>query len=376
MRKLVSFVGFAFIPACAATAPSAATPSSRAATHVTSAAVESPTASATSGLSTTARVTTPAEGRPDTEGCRRLAAEQDPGAKQLKRLMASLDLLDETRAIPDEAKNAFAQCSPTKDGAWGLVLRDVKSVPGGTAGRLLVVHVRSDGGKVEMALPDRARPTSPMAFVYTEAEQVTFEPPRAFDFDGDGQEELVIIGRTRAKNQLVQTFGYVVTRKGDTGSLYAGAANIDFFQVSDVDHDGRIDLLTHGPYRDTVKDACDGHPLVVKGPVLVAHSRPDGTFSMNDAAAIAQAKQACPEKPTAIVSRFEGSPEVDHVQTTLDVACARLWGQSAASVVSALQQGCRPLRAGEACEQSALETCTNPDMLRGWANKKPPVLLK
>ena len=87
-------------------------------------------------------------------------------------------------------------------------------------------------------------------------------------------------------------------------------------------------------------------------------------------------RDACPERPTGIVTRFEGSPEVDHAQTTMDVACARIWGQSEASVLSALQQGCRPLRAGEACEQSALETCRYPEMLRGWAKKKPPVVLK
>lgn len=307
---------------------------------------------------------------PDT-ACKVLAGEQKAGADQLRSIVRNLDPMSRTAIVSDDMLRSFEACYAGKGGAWGLVLRDVQQANGGTTGRLFVTHVDKAGAKAEWApIANKAE----MKFNFTDQEQVAFDVPMMFDYDADGHDEFLLTGHRTMADRSVQPFGFVVSRKGATAQAYAQAAELSFFQAKDVDADGRPDLLVR-PYRDYVKDSCSGELTLVEGPVFAAHATTDGAFSLTDSVAMSKAKEACPEKPKAVVSRIDGSRQVDEQETEHNVACARAWGEPEAAVMGAIAQ-CRTMRAGEGCQQSALESCRRADMLKAWARKKPVVRIK
>jgi hypothetical protein len=73
-------------------------------------------------------------------------------------------------------------------------------------------------------------------------------------------------------------------------------------EISDVDGDGRPDIITHEPYVDSATINCgSGDGYSVYGPALLVHSLPDGTFSSVDAQAMLFAKRECAVKPSPVI---------------------------------------------------------------------------
>jgi hypothetical protein len=308
--------------------------------------------------------------------CAAIVAEQAAGLREVKAIVESLDPLGQTRSISEPTASRFGTCIATHRGAWGFALHDVKSTPSGTTAHLTVIHADPSGHLESAALHERAHPRQPLEFVFDEGTQTTLDDVRTFDFDGDGEEELLVSARVHLRDGRATPVATVLSMSGGHLVPYAPARNVDFFEISDADNDGRPDLLTHGPFHGTVKDSCDGSLSDVVGPVLLAHALADGTFSYTDAAATTVAKNACPEAPTRVVSRIAGSREVDETETANDVACARLWGTPPATVLAEIARECRPLRSGEGCSKSALHACRQAEMLRTWARARAPLRLK
>lgn len=256
-----------------------------------------------------------------------------------------------------------AHCVPIETGgAWAALPTHVRSTgPGEYTIDWRVVHVASDGlqaSRVEkpfVAGVDRSLDVADLA---------------AFDFDGDGEPELVLHGTSWARDGAATPFARVYTFKKGVVAPYPGAPDA-FVAVEDVDGDGRPDLVGNGPYAAVIASACSGASRRVIGPALAAHSVSDGGFSSGDEAAAAFAKRGCPAPPETILA--SGA-------TATNLACARLWGKSEAEVAAAVARECKGRGdAGDPCGATfdGDDVCARwTAAFRAWAHATPPVTLK
>jgi hypothetical protein len=363
MKRLV--LGLVLTVGCGDSTPQAENPKP----HPTA----TPTASATIAASASATQTTVAPPKVD-PGCAALDAERSAETTKLKTITESKDPLSHVQAMNDDLIGAFGKCVKTKaGGAWGIGLRDLKEELHGVTAQLVAYHADSKGQKTTLVLPGTAR-TKDRAFQSHELDHVGFDTQSGFDFDGDGEDELIVIGHDQTKDGPRDPMPYIVQFKNGAVQLYAAAKDLPIFRVEDVDRDGRPDFISYGPYRARIPARCNGAPAQVVGPAMLVHSLPDGTFSMTDERAIAFAKQHC-EKPGFSVAR-DDEKRVDDDQTFVNIACARLWGMSEAQALGNVAQSCNAIRGEAGCKESALTTCVYPSEMTAWARAKPPLLLK
>lgn len=155
----------------------------------------------------------------------------------------------------------------------------------------------------------------------------------AHDFNGDGASEAIVERvstplRTARSERIV----LLEAREGQVlryrPSLALPAPNA----VIDLDGDGGRDLLDTAHFSVFDPRTMD---FVIEGPAFVAHAQRDGSFSVDDAAAVAFARAQCPSDPSAaIVVRRDGQPAVDLEQTVHRIGCARAYGASAEHIVA------------------------------------------
>jgi hypothetical protein len=147
-------------------------------------------------------------------------------------------------------------------------------------------------------------------------------PIRFFDFDRDGDPEIWI--------------GIRLKYEGDTAHLYTfkrgkiesyPVVGHEFGSMEDVTGDGRPDFLWTDPLAGTID--CGDDPYDVRTPGFLAHSLPDGSFSVVSAEARRHAQGWCPSPPALL-------------QHSQDVVCARLWGADTASLVRRIQAELTP----------------------------------
>lgn len=312
---------------------------------------------------------------PEEQGpCKVLAAERKAELDRVKAVSESKDPLGRADAVSDEIRGAFVHCTKTKaGGAWGLALRDVKSERNGITGVALAEHVDASGNKTELRLkgPNRLAERS---FAATDIDRVTIASELVFDYDGDGQDEYVVVGSNQTKEGVKDLLTWVLTVKGGAVELYAPAKNVVASRVEDVDRDERPDLVSYGPYRTRVAARCSNEPTIAVGPSLLVHSQKDGSFSWTAAAAIAFAKRSCPKGGFEIARDEE--KKVDDEQTFENVACARMWGVSEAQVSGVVSSQCRPVSGEAACKEAALKSCGQTQSLLTFAHFAPPLRLK
>ncbi len=153
------------------------------------------------------------------------------------------------------------------------------------------------------------------------------------DIDGDGDPEVFVSGGYNQEGPD-PIWGRVFTFKN--GAIRDYAPGFEVRGAADVDHDGRLDLMTPGPYA-SIKAKWNGvYEYAVIGGVFTAHALAGGTFSMTDAVAKSALLKECPRKaPLAVAQSFD----ID--QTSHDILCARVWGASEADVRSALAGRCK-----------------------------------
>jgi len=293
-------------------------------------------------------------------------------------------------APPVAAWRRAASCTPSRRGAWGLSIASVSSSDGEVRARWSLRHLRRlpDGSAREDPpfAPETTSPTSGVEtdrgrqatgpnLEWSETRRMVPLPPELFDFDGDGDAEIVVV--THIEDVSESGLSHV-TRQGRVWSghegiaLYAAARDIVIEDVRDVDGDGRPDLLTRDPYVGSATITCgSGDPYPVLGPLLAAHALPGGAFSRGDSVAVDRARRECPTRPaTALRPDPAVAGAVDLVASAHAIACARLWGARAEPIVAAVAAGCRPT-AGAVCAP-----CDDPALLERWARLPPPLVIE
>ena len=147
-----------------------------------------------------------------------------------------------------------------------------------------------------------------------------------FDYDSDGAGEL-IVELTSSGHESWDGRMELWTFSNGSVRPYAAADGIDLDSVVDFDHDGRLDIVSIDRYWSTAPCGMDPPP---RGrPPVLFHSLPDGRFSASDSVAAAYLLEQCPAPPPALLSR---ETDCDGFAAAQNIACARLWGSSAASV--------------------------------------------
>jgi hypothetical protein len=139
----------------------------------------------------------------------------------------------------------------------------------------------------------------------------------AFDYDGDGQDELILATHTWVNGEGTTSQVEVLRAHGrEVGPYPVGFA---YDGVADADGDDRPDLIFARQFV-TGSFECRGPGMHQEfGVPLLVHSLPDGTFSMSDATARRWAFAECPSKNAreGCLSR---------------ASCLRLWGEDAAAI--------------------------------------------
>lgn len=309
------------------------------------------------------------------DACKVLDAERAPALARLKELADTKDPMSHAGSFGEEGRRIFSECARTKNGgAWGLGVQDLKEEQRGYSAVAFAIHVDKTGAKASMALPGQSPRTATRSFATHDGDRVVFASATVFDFDGDGDEELILVGHDQTKEGPKDPIGQIVSFKGGQVALYPNVGQFPFFRTTDADNDGRPDLVTYGPYRSRIPARCNGQASVAQGPPMLLHSKPDGTFAKDDAVAIAFAKQAC-EKPGFSVAR-DDEKRVDDEQTFVNIACARMWGMPIAQANQAVASQCNVLVGDAACKDSALKSCVYPNEMKAWIGVLPPIALK
>ena len=307
--------------------------------------------------------------------CKALDAERAPALARLKEVAESKDPMSHAGAFGEEGRRIFGDCTKTKSGgAWGLGVQDIKEEQHGYSAVVFAIHVDKTGAKASMALPGQSPRTATRSFAANDGDHVVFNSATTFDFDGDGEDELIIQGSDQTHEGPKDPIGQIVTFKSGQVALYTQVGPYPFFRTTDADADGRPDLVTYGPYRSRIPARCNGQASVAQGPALLLHSKPDGTFSINDPTAITFAKQAC-EKPGFAVAR-DDEKRVDDEQTFVNIACARMWGMTIPAANQAVASQCTVLTGEAACKDAALKSCVYPAEMKAWISVLPPIALK
>lgn len=235
----------------------------------------------------------------------------------------------EVDALVRAYAESLLHCSVGGGGAWILVpadwgVSDRLDEDGAIEGVVWVVHVATDGSRAQSEDP------VPIELVTTPdaGNSFTSSVLHHADLDGDGVEELLV--EHHESGYDVDEFRYeMYTRKGATIGLYAPAEAIEVESVDDYDGDGLPDLVSIEEF--WAVNECFGMAGGARygAPQVLFHARPDGTFSASDAVAREFLEEQCPEMPDELLVYGADEWERDALQ---QVACARLWGESAAEV--------------------------------------------
>ncbi len=189
------------------------------------------------------------------------------------------------------------------------------------------------------------------------------DPPVLFDFDGDGEMEIFLRVRGHYHEGKSWSASRIFTVKKGAIEEYAPAKGIAIEEMRDVDGDGRPDLLGYGAFDTILSGCCSGFEHRVTGPLLVIHTRPDGTFARDDEVTRGDRATKCASHAGPIVDK---NAEWSEDEIAVRIACARLGGSDGRAILKQLDDARGPKK--DACD---LETCTDRDEVRAalgsWA---------
>jgi hypothetical protein len=260
-------------------------------------------------------------------------------------------------ALEDSEYGRSASGQPELRARWALVHAGAHEVR---------VHLALPPSGPEHRMPDTTN--EPMNLRSDCVDDTLIPQPDLFDWDGDGDPEIVAYVVAVRHEAGRWSHGRVWTLHGGQLALYEPGKQLSVLSVEDVDGDGRLDIWTHGPYSAMAVSWGSGFQVLMAGPRLLAHSLPDGTFSMNDAVATTANEEACRDAGRTIVE--PGEVPSTPFGAAFRVACARLRGESAEQVISRIERECRRGVGGR-----RPDTCANaPDWI-GFARATPPLRL-
>ncbi|MFT3771807.1 MAG: VCBS repeat-containing protein [Minicystis sp.] len=250
------------------------------------------------------------------------------------------DLLARNRRVlaghPDGYGLSFAtSCYAAGSGAWALRLDRWKNTRQFAdvetwGGAYTVVHLDAAGHEVA---------SQPAWVVGSEVSGSEMFEPVQFDFDGDGQPEVFVRQSDKEHEGPFTWRAKLYTFRGGKVVEYPGLPRT-YVDLEDADKDGRPDVIYH-PYESTRTHPGSAFDFTSEGPALLAHARPDGTFSTTDDAARAFARRDCPARTRP--GRDDLEPEL----------CARLWGASETEALAMLGALCPT---GAECDGGCAET--------------------
>src|SRR5690606_32986696 len=130
--------------------------------------------------------------------------------------------------------------------------------------------------------------------------------PAMFDFDGDGEPELW----AGSSDKFEPDEGALYTFKNNRVERYP-LPSVGNRRLQDVDDDGRPDVIWTTVFGE--EPDCGDSAGTVQTPGFVAHSLPDGSFSLTDPSARHFAAQWCTAPPERLLD-------------VSDIVCGRLYG--------------------------------------------------
>jgi hypothetical protein len=264
-------------------------------------------------------------------------------------------------------------CFPTPKGAWALELGPIHPTTSVRDGKLVTERLAGSYHALHLVdAPPRRSEGPPVPFVVSEWASFMLDQ-QLFDYDGDGEPELLLHIQTTEHTAAGNSSESVFTASGGTVQQYGPAAAFRATLSEDIDSDGRPDLLYTGEEAFRIDGTSDTrHTSMVLEVLFAAHSLPDGQFSARDVASIAYLKTQCPAPPASVVVQAFGS--VDEEASVKNVHCARAWGVSTADIKAQINRDCvRPTKADRG--RKGPKTCSNFDMMMTWAEFVPPVSL-
>ncbi len=191
----------------------------------------------------------------------------------------------------------------------------------------------------------------------------TFAPQ---DVDGDGIGELAIVVASFGPDYGETEDAILRFRDGDVGPF----DDFGEMRLRDMDEDGRFDVLVQRPWSCRFSNDMEGTTYEAGCPWVVMHGTDDG-FSIDDSVAEAYLRERCPRRPTALITEDpDGYCWPTRGEDALRVACARLWGASAAEVQARVRREYR---------QRVSRTCRSDEdlaMLLAHAEHEPPLTLE
>jgi hypothetical protein len=290
----------------------------------------------------------------------------------------------ETAAGLQSALRQALTCTVTPGGGWGIAVGALADEGGELWGRWTLVHAAQQTRAT--FTPDTTatfggggpeRQASRKNLTWSTDRRIVPTAPTFIDFDGDGEPEAIVVVETTETSESGRSFSVRRGRVWTAGTagieLYAPARNFALEAVEDVDHDGHPDLISRGPYAAFARLACgDEEPYPVSGPPLLAHGVSRGEFSWSDAAASDFARKGCPSLPDPVlVAGKKNAPKgpVDFAASARNLACARLWGATAAQLTAAVARRCAP------APSSPCPRCDDRALLESWARLPAPLSL-
>ena len=184
----------------------------------------------------------------------------------------------------DSAREALTKlgnhCWPGKKSAWATKLDWVAPRPWdgyqGLTARVALVHLGADGQR-GMIVPPPSLAGGPEGMAtnayFSSLDGGGIENGTAFDFDDDGDDELVLVLGGSYHEGESWSVGRVWTSKNGAVAEYPPAAGMAFLEARDVDKDGRPDLVDFGAYTSVLEGLLQR--LLAQGRRPLAHRARD-----------------------------------------------------------------------------------------------------
>ncbi len=195
-----------------------------------------------------------------------------------------------------------------------------------------------------------------------------------FDFDGDGVLEAVVsTAMTGPVGAVTDAATIYSIRNGEIVAYTPpeGGALPSFSEVSDVDDDGRPDLLSRGEWEDVGPKECGGGDIFLVAPIIAYHARPGGAFVVDEVTQ-KHLKEKC-EAASSLSDVLGNEDPVDFEAFGNAIACARAGGSTAANVERELRKSCAAFECPKGDEDAGKRRC--PAWSLKLAKKNPRVVL-
>ncbi len=229
------------------------------------------------------------------------------------------------------------RCVGDGGGAWLLAVESMRRADEGFAGSFRVVRVGADGRAVRTSLVDDFG-------TMKSGERRGAAITASVDIDGDGAFELLLTSQGHyAGGEDASSAAHLYRLAGKQLSEVplplAKGLPTSLVEVSDVDGDGRPDLIVESPFSLDVDCTLDG---TASGPRLLLHGGPGG-FVVDDEVTQNFARRECAGTSLATLVTLPASlPDSDSregaARTIRAIGCARLGGAPASEVKEQLRR--------------------------------------